>query len=89
MYNSIKLGCTKGDGLKNMKTSMKKRSIVTLEQEIVLVFSRHIIVRRSRGYYNIIEYHCPKGEYLYEIIVGPALRLFCLRKEQLRSIGAG
>lgn len=50
MYNSIKLGCSKGDGLKNFKTSKKKNSIVTSEQDIVLLFNKHFIVRNKKGY---------------------------------------
>jgi len=61
MYNSIKLICMKGDGLKNFKTTKQNNSIVTAQQDIVLVFSRHIIVRRTRGYILVIEYKSPKG----------------------------
>ena len=78
MYSSIKLVFMTGDGLINFKTSKKKNSIVTTEQDVVLIFSRHFILRRQRGYTIVVEYNCPKGEFLYEVIPSPSLRYFSL-----------
>ena len=63
MYRSIKLQFQTADGLRSLQTARKKNSIVTKEQEIVLVLRQHFVVRRlsGRGYLIIVEYACPRG----------------------------
>lgn len=87
MYNSIKLAHLHGDGLDNIKTSIRKGALVALHQEIVLTFLRHFVVkRRVRGYFMVVEYLCPRGEVLYEIVVSPSVRYYSILGQKMQSI---
>ena len=68
--------------MRSLKTSRKKNSIVTMEQEIVLIFSRHFVVAKKKGYMLVVEYECPKGEVLYEVVYGSGVRYFCLLEQK-------
>lgn len=62
---------------------MNKGAVLAVQQRIVLVFSRHCIVRKPQGYLMIVEYVCPRGEYLYELVMSPAIRYYSLHSERL------
>ena len=88
MYNSIKIGSMTEEGMKNIKTSKKKNSVMTVEQEIVLLFSRHFVVRTGKGYSLVLEYSSPRSEYLYEVVASPVVRYFCLLKQKIGKISS-
>lgn len=62
MYNTVQM---KGEGSSNIKTRLKDGAIVSAKQDIVLQLRRSFVVRKTRGYLQIVEYECPKDQFLY------------------------
>jgi hypothetical protein len=89
MYSSIKVVCLTPDGPKNIKTSRKNNSVAMSEQDIVLKVEGHTVARARCGYVLVLEYHSPREEYLYEVVVRPTLRLYCLSLVRLAGVREG
>ena len=54
-------------------------------QEIVLIFVRHVILRKKKGFIVILEYRCPGGKYLYEFMVEHIERYYLLADKQMNK----
>lgn len=83
MYNSIKVFHDIGTRTVKLKTSKRKNSDIDSEEQMVITFLKHFILRKIKGYYIILEYQCPNNNFLYEMILDKANRYYTLSKLRL------
>jgi hypothetical protein len=80
MYNTVQI---LEEGVNNIKTTIKNGALVAARQEIVLLFSRSFVLKKKKGYILTVEYLCPLGEMLYEFVVSPIDRYYCLLNKKI------